>query len=232
MCNYCNIWHDQLNITDLFFPPYIQYLNFVSCHSYISPHLQSHFSEFIQTLRHSTYLPNFNLHKSFEKSTTVNQIQPLILDKGTTKYVACMVNPVKGSKITLCQDYGSLNRVRAPSEPLNSMIFPWLFHDKEIPWPFSTQPCTQKGSARISFFCGIFQFFMTFPWLYTFFKDFHDFSRPGSQSFTFHDFSRFSMTAWSLFKVSFFVLFCTFLQVFPHTQTFMNNIVQRENMAK
>ena len=149
--------------------------------------------------------------------STVNQIQPLILDKGMTKYVACMVNPVKGSKITLCQDYGSLNRVRAPSEPLNSMIFPWLFHDKEIPWPFSTQPCTQKGSARISFFVVYFNFSWLFHDFIHFFKDFHDFSRPGSQSFTFHDFSRFSMTAWSLFKVSFFFFLYISTSLFSYT---------------
>ena len=33
---------------------------------------------------------------------------------------------------------------------------------------------------------------------FSIFKDFHDFSRPRNQSFKFHDFSRFSMTAWTL----------------------------------
>ena len=83
---------------------------------------------------------------------------------------------------------------------------------KEIPWLFSTQPCTPKRPtgctseyyqeyhilswARMSFFYGIFPFSMTSD----IFKDFHDFSRPGNQSFRFHDFSRFSMTAWTLIK--------------------------------
>ena len=32
--------------------------------------------------------------------------------------------------------------VRAPSEPLNSMTFPWQC--KETPWAFSTQPCARN----------------------------------------------------------------------------------------
>ena len=56
---------------------------------------------------------------------------------------------------------------------------------------------------------------MTFPWLMTFFKDFHDFSRPGNQSFKFHDYSRFSMTTQTLILriIESFKLFLEFNRV-------------------
>ena len=86
-------------------------------------------------------------------------------------------------------------RVRAPSEPLNSMTFPW--QNPEIPRPFSTNLAHPKGilyvhkniNRNITYyfgpeclFYGIFPFSMTSDIS----KDFRDFSRPGNQSFKFH----------------------------------------------
>ena len=84
-----------------------------------------------------------------------------------------------------------------------------IFHDLIVP-----NLAHAKGLSRVhqniigyvTFYVGpecllpFFFFLGTFPFSMTFdiFKDFHDFSRPGNQSFKFHDFSRFSMTARTL----------------------------------
>ena len=96
-------------------------------------------------------------------------------------------------------------RVRASCELHNISMIKY-----RILWPFSTHwpvcMCIRILSGMPHFMLDqnviFFMVHFHFPWLFHdiwHFKDFHDFPRPGNQSFKFHDFSRFSMMAWTLY---------------------------------
>ena len=117
------------------------------------------------------------------------------LNRNDTQFTSCTVHLWNGIKfrywcIKLLGQHRSVKsvcRVRAPSEPLNSMIFPWLFHDKIRKFHdlLVSNLAHNKGSSRVHqnitwnitiwvwqecHFCGIFPFSITFPWLFTFLK--------------------------------------------------------------